>query len=233
MFFSFFYSLLAPSRLHFGAFWAPKLAPFWPNMRPSRLLKPHFFQKSNFQKNERHAAWEHEFDPKAGLGPRSPQDGPKTVSRRSSRAAFFIFVFVFDFGSFRVRFWVPFGRRFAATPLLSSSPVSSPLFSCTFLLMLLRCCCFAPSSMTKKAGILVLPFCPLEYDIENCYIGVAVLPPPVCQRKLVCLIFSLLSLLSLSLFPLVFLSLLPNCGWAFLAQIEAFHVQIPMFVCKH
>ena len=45
---------------------------------PRRVLKPYFVQKSNFQKNERHAAWEHDFDPKAGL--KTAQDRPKTLS---------------------------------------------------------------------------------------------------------------------------------------------------------
>ena len=106
---SFFFSFFAPSwlplGLHFGAFWPPKLAPFWPNMRPSRLLKPHFFQKSNFQKNERHPAWEHDFDPKTT--PKTTQDRPKTAPRRSSQASFFVFIFVFDFGTFLLPIWVP------------------------------------------------------------------------------------------------------------------------------
>ncbi len=81
---SFFFSFFTPSwpalGLHLGASWAPKLAPFWPKMHPSRLLKPHFFQKSNFHKNERHAAWEHDFDPKAGL--KTAQDRPKIAPRQ-------------------------------------------------------------------------------------------------------------------------------------------------------
>ena len=83
-FFSFHFSFSAPSwpplGLHFGPSWAPKLAPCWPNMRPSRLLKPHFFPKLNFQKNERHSAWEHDFDPKAGL--KTAQDRPKIAPRQ-------------------------------------------------------------------------------------------------------------------------------------------------------
>ena len=60
----------------------PKSAKFGPR----RVLKPYFVQKSNFQKNERHAAWEHDFDPKAGL--KTAQDRPKTAPRASWRAFF-------------------------------------------------------------------------------------------------------------------------------------------------
>ena len=72
-------------------FWHPSR----PKFGPSRLLKLHFLQKVDFQKNERHPAWEHDFGSKTA--PKTTQDRPKTAPRRSSRASFFDFVFIIDF----------------------------------------------------------------------------------------------------------------------------------------
>ena len=71
----------------FGSILDPFGHPSWPKFGPSRLLKLHFLQKVDFQKNERHPAWEHDFDPKTA--PKTTQDRPKTAPRRSSRAFFF------------------------------------------------------------------------------------------------------------------------------------------------
>ena len=100
----------------FGSFWVAILEHFGHPNRPkiasSRLLNPHFLQKVDFQKNERHRGREHDFDPKTA--PKTSQDRPKTAPRRSSRASFFNFVFVFDFDPFWVAFWLHLG------PLLGS-----------------------------------------------------------------------------------------------------------------
>ena len=84
---------------HFGHPNRPKIA-------SSRLLNPHFLQKVDFQKNERHRGREHDFDPKTA--PKTTQDRPKTAPRRSSRAFFFRL-------RFRHRFWSVLGRNLASS----------------------------------------------------------------------------------------------------------------------
>ena len=95
-----------------GSFWGAILEHFGhPNrskIASSRLLNPHFLQKIDFQKNERHRGREHDFDPKTA--PKTTQDRPKTAPRRSSRGVFFASIFIFDFGRSWVRFWLPKGR---------------------------------------------------------------------------------------------------------------------------
>ena len=96
----------------FGSFWDAILEHFGHPNRPkiasSRLLNPHFLQKVDFQKNERHRGREHDFDPKTA--PKTTQDRPKTAPRRSSRCVFFASIFIFDFGRSWVRFGLPKGR---------------------------------------------------------------------------------------------------------------------------
>ena len=90
-----------------GSILAPSWAPFWPKFGPSCLLIPYLFESVDFQKNDPRPRREHDFGDRSG--PRSAQDGSKIAPRRSSRASFFIFVFVFDFGAFLVAFWVHLG----------------------------------------------------------------------------------------------------------------------------
>ena len=78
-----------------------------PKIASSRRLNLHFFQKVNFQKNERHRGREHDFEPKTV--PKTTQDRPKTAPRRSSRGVCFASIFIFDFGQSWVRFWLPKG----------------------------------------------------------------------------------------------------------------------------
>ena len=92
-----------------GSFWGAILEHFGhPNRSKivsSRLLNPHFLQKIDFQKNERHRGREHDFDPKTA--PKTTQDRPKTAPRRSSRGVFFASIFIFDFDRSWDRFWLP------------------------------------------------------------------------------------------------------------------------------
>ena len=108
LFFSLFAPFWPPLGLHFGSFWAPKSA----QVRSKSPLEASFFPKVDFQKNERHPAWEHDFDPKTT--PKTTQDRPKTAPRRSSRASFFHFVFDIDFGPSWVRFLPHLGLSLGA-----------------------------------------------------------------------------------------------------------------------
>ena len=69
----------------FGSSWGPKLGSFSallaPKIVPRRVLRPLFFEKVDFSKNERHPRREHDFDPQDR--PRCGQDRPKTAPRGS------------------------------------------------------------------------------------------------------------------------------------------------------
>ena len=71
--------------IDFGPFWGAKLksfsALFAPKIVPRRVLRPLFFEKVDFSKNERHPRREHDFDPQDR--PRCGQDRPKTAPRGS------------------------------------------------------------------------------------------------------------------------------------------------------
>ena len=81
---------------------APKLAQARPKLPLDTL-----FENISFQTNEPRPRREHDFGDRRG--PRSAQDGFRIAPRRSSRASFFIFIFLIDFGAFWVPFWVWMG----------------------------------------------------------------------------------------------------------------------------
>ena len=64
-----------------ASFLAPKLAPNRPKIGPRRLLRPCFFKNVDFHADLRFPMFFHQNRPQdeAKIGPRSPQDGSKTV----------------------------------------------------------------------------------------------------------------------------------------------------------
>ena len=104
-----FGSVLAP-------FLAPKLAPNRPKIGPRRLLRPFFLKNADFYADLRFPRKNHQNGPQdeAEIGPRSPQDGTKTVLKSFFFDVKICLRFWSVLGSVLVAFGAPFGSQVGA-----------------------------------------------------------------------------------------------------------------------